>query len=68
MASRLHDTIVELVWKAAHNNPNYGMRELKMIHSMHPTVNLDLLKRVYHHAKRAPKKVDWDVLKARVTQ
>ena len=68
MASRLHDTIVELVWKASHNNPNYGIRELKVIHSMHPSIDLNLLKRVYHHAKRSPKQVDWDVLKARVTQ
>ena len=69
MASRsLHNTIVELVWKAAHNNPSYGMKELRMIQSMHPTVDMDLLKRVYGHAKRSPKQVDWDVLRARVTQ
>ena len=56
------------MWKAAHNNPNYGMRELLIIQSMHPTVDMDILKREYGHAKRSPKQVDWDVLRARVTQ
>jgi hypothetical protein len=29
---------------------------------------MDLLKRVYGHAKRSPKQVNWDILKSKVTQ
>jgi hypothetical protein len=68
MASRkLSDTIFELVWKAAHNNPGYGMKELNLIQSMHPTLDMNTLKKVMGHAKRTPKNVEWNIIKARST-
>ena len=40
MTKALSDIITEFVWNAAHNNKKYGIRELKVIQSMHPTVEM----------------------------
>ena len=67
MASKnLSDTIFELVWKAS-RNPGFGLKQLQIIQSMHPTLDINTLKKVMGHAKRTPKNVEWDIIKARST-
>ena len=66
MTKVLSDIITEFVWTAAHNNKNYGIKELKVIQGMHPTVNLTTLKKIVQHAQRAPKSVDWDIVKQKI--
>ena len=68
MSKALSDIITEFVWKAAHNNPKYGTRELKMIQSMHPTVDMLLLRKIVQHAQRTPKSVDWNIIRQRMVQ
>ena len=68
MTKLLSDIITEFVWNAAHNNKNYGIRELKIIQSMHPTVDLKTLKKIVQHAQRTPKTVDWDIIRQRMVQ
>ena len=41
MSKTLSDIITEFVWKAAHNNPSYGIKELKVIQGMHPNSGYD---------------------------
>ena len=66
MTKVLSDIITEFVWTAAHNNKKYGIRELKVIQGMHPTVNLTTLKKIVQHAQRTPKSVDWDIVKQKI--
>ena len=68
MSKTLSDIITEFVWKAAHNNPKYGLRELKIIQSMHPTVDLKTLKKIVQHAQRTPKSVNWEIIRQRIIQ
>jgi len=67
MSTNLHAIITEFVWNAAHNNKNYGIKELELICSMHPTVELKLLKKIVEHARRTPKSVSWDIIRQRIT-
>ena len=66
MTKVLSDIITEFVWTAAHNNKNYGIKELKVIQGMHPTVDLTTLKKIVQHAQRTPKSVDWDIVKQKI--
>ncbi len=66
MTKSLSDIITEFVWTAAHNNRKYGLRELKVIQSMHPSVDLKILLRIVQHAQRTPKSVDWDIVKQKI--
>jgi len=68
MSKTLSDIITEFVWKAAHNNPSYGIKELKVIQGMHPTVDMTTLKKIVLHAQRTPKTVDWDIIRQRMVQ
>jgi len=68
MTKALSDIITEFVWTAAHNNKKYGMRELKIIKSMHPTVDIKILKRIVEHAQRTPKSVDWEIIRQKMIQ
>ncbi len=68
MSKALSDIITELVWTAAHNNKNYGIKELENIKSMHPTVDMKVLKRIVQHAKRTPKSVDWEIIRQKMIQ
>tara|TARA_Y200000002_G_scaffold379161_1_gene387893 strand:+ start:134 stop:352 length:219 start_codon:yes stop_codon:yes gene_type:complete len=58
----LSDIITEFVWTAAHNNKKYGLKELKIIQSMHPSIDINTLQRIILHAKRTPKEVSWDIV------
>jgi hypothetical protein len=40
---------------------------LNLIQSMHPTLDMNTLKKVMGHAKRTPKNVEWNIIKARST-
>jgi len=62
MTKSLGDIITEFVWTAAHNNKKYGLKELQVIKSMHPDVDVKTLQRIVQHAKRTPKQVCWDIL------
>lgn len=66
MTKSLSDIITEFVWTAAHNNRKYGMKELEIIHSMHPSVDLKLLMRIVRHAQRTPKEVSWDIVSQKI--
>ena len=68
MSKTLSDIITEFVWTAAHNNKNYGIKELKVIQGMHPTVDMTTLKKIVLHAQRTPKTVDWDIIRQRMVQ
>ena len=68
MTKLLSDIITEFVWNAAHNNKNYGIRELKIIQSMHPTVDMTTLKKIVQHAQRTPKSVNWEIIRQRIIQ
>lgn len=68
MSKSLSDIITEFVWTAAHNNRKYGLKELKVIQSMHPSVNIKTLLRIVQHAQRTPKSVDWQVIKQKMIQ
>ena len=68
MSKTLSDIITEFVWTAAHNNPKYGIKELKVIQGMHPTVDMVTLKKIVQHAKRTPKSVNWEIIKQRMIQ
>ena len=68
MTKALSDIITEFVWTAAHNNKKYGLRELKIIQSMHPSVDIKTLQRIVQHAKRTPKGVNWDIIKQKMIQ
>ena len=68
MTKALSDIITELVWTAAHNNKTYGIRELKLIQSMHPTVDMKTLKKIVQHAQRTPKTVEWEIIRQRMIQ
>ena len=68
MSKSLSDIITEFVWNAAHNNKNYGIKELKVIQGMHPTVDMTTLKKIVQHAQRTPKSVNWEIIKQRMIQ
>ena len=68
MSKSLSDIITEFVWTAAHNNRKYGLKELKVIQGMHPSVNIKTLLRIVQHAQRTPKSVDWQVIKQKMVQ
>ena len=68
MSKSLSDIITEFVWTAAHNNRKYGLKELKVIQGMHPSVNIKTLLRIVQHAQRTPKSVDWQVIKQKMIQ
>ena len=68
MSKTLSDIITEFVWTAAHNNKNYGIKELKVIQGMHPTVDMTTLKKIVQHAQRTPKSVNWEIIKQRMIQ
>jgi hypothetical protein len=42
------------------------MKELEIIHSMHPSVDLKLLMRIVQHAQRTPKEVSWDIVSQKI--
>ena len=54
--------------KDEYNNKKYGIRELKVIQSMHPTVDMATLKKIVQHAKRTPKRVNWEIIRQRMIQ
>ena len=66
MTKSLSDIIIEFVWTAAHNNRNYGAKELEIIHSMHSSVDMKLLMRIVQHAQRTPKEVSWDIVSQKI--
>tara|TARA_B100000965_G_scaffold125470_1_gene104181 strand:+ start:1577 stop:1783 length:207 start_codon:yes stop_codon:yes gene_type:complete len=66
MSKSLSDIITEFVWTAAHNNRKYGLKELKVIQSMHPSVDIKTLQRIVQHAKRTPKEVSWDIVSQKI--
>ena len=66
MSKSLSDIITEFVWTAAHNNRKYGLKELKVIQGMHPSVDLKTLLRIVQHAQRTPKSVDWDIVRQKI--
>lgn len=66
MSKNLSDIITEFVWTAAHNNRKYGLKELKVIQGMHPSVDLKTLLRIVQHAQRTPKSVDWDIVRQKI--
>ena len=68
MTKSLGDIITEFVWTAAHNNRKYGLKELQVIKSMHPDVDIKTLQRIVQHAKRTPKGVNWDIIKQKMVQ
>ena len=68
MSKSLSDIITEFVWNAAHNNKKYGLKELQVIKSMHPSVDIKILQRIVQHAKRTPKGVNWDIIKQKMIQ
>ena len=68
MSKTLSDIITEFVWTAAHNNKNYGIKELKVIQGMHPTVDMTTLKKIVQHAQRTPKSVNWEIIRQRMIQ
>ena len=68
MSKSLSDIITEFVWTAAHNNRKYGLKELKVIQSMHPSVDIKTLLRIVQHAQRTPKSVDWQIIKQKIIQ
>ena len=68
MSKSLSDIITEFVWTAAHNNRKYGLKELKVIQGMHPTVDMTTLKKIVQHAKRTPKSVNWEIIRQRMIQ
>ena len=68
MSKSLSDIITEFVWTAAHNNRKYGLKELKVIQGMHPSVDIKTLLRIVQHAQRTPKSVDWQVIKQKMVQ
>tara|TARA_B100001142_G_C13711612_1_gene413990 strand:- start:243 stop:449 length:207 start_codon:yes stop_codon:yes gene_type:complete len=66
MTKSLSAIITEFVWTAAHNNRNYGIKELEIIHSMHSSVDMKLLMRIVQHAQRTPKEVSWDIVSQKI--
>ena len=66
MSKTLSDIITEFVWKFHTIIPSYGIRELKVIQGMHPTVDMTTLKKIVQHAQRTPKTVDWDIIRQRM--
>jgi len=66
MTKSLSEIITEFVWTAAHNNRNYGAKELEIIHSMHSTLDMKLLMRIVQHAQRTPKEVSWDIVSQKI--
>jgi len=68
MTKSLGDIITEFVWTAAHNNKKYGLKELQLIKSMHPSVDIKTLQRIVQHAQRTPKGVNWDIIKQKMVQ
>ena len=62
--SDLSDAITEMIWTAAHNNKDYGLKEGKVL-SVTLNVPLSTIMKVINHAKRTPKGVDWDIIKSR---
>ena len=68
MTKSLGDIITEFVWTAAHNNRKYGLKELQVIKSMQPDVDIKTLQRIVQHAKRTPKGVNWDIIRQRIGQ
>ena len=68
MTKSLGDIITEFVWTAAHNNRKYGLKELQVIESMHPDVDIKTLQRIVQHAQRTPKGVNWDIIKQKMVQ
>tara|TARA_S200000501_G_C20305450_1_gene517747 strand:- start:157 stop:363 length:207 start_codon:yes stop_codon:yes gene_type:complete len=68
MSKTLSDIITEFVWTAAHNNKKYGLKELQVIKSMHPSVDIKTLQRIVQHAQRTPKGVNWDIIRQKMVQ
>ncbi len=68
MTKSLGDIFTEFVWTAAHNNKKYGLKELQVIKSMHPSVDIKTLQRIVQHAKRTPKSVNWEIIRQRMIQ
>jgi len=66
MTKSLGDIITEFVWTAAHNNKKYELKELQVIKSMHPDVDVKTLQRIVQHAKRTPKQVSWDIVSQKI--
>ena len=60
----LGDGITELIWKAAHNNKNYGLSEAQVL-SETLGVPVKVIMKIVNHAQRTPKGVDWDIIKNR---
>jgi len=60
----LNDNITELIWKAAHNNKSYGVKEAEVV-SKALGIPLNVILKVINHAQRTPKGVEWDIIKSR---
>jgi len=60
----LGDGITELIWKAAHNNKNYGLSEAQVL-SETLGVPVKVIMKIVNHAQRTPKGVEWDIIKNR---
>ena len=59
---------ISLIEYTINNLRNYGIKELKVIQGMHPTVDMTTLKKIVLHAQRTPKTVDWDIIRQRMVQ
>jgi len=55
------DGIFEMVWKAAHHDPNYNEQHASLVASMH-SIPVDTLMKVVRHAQRTPRTVEWNTI------
>ncbi len=62
--SELSDAITEMIWTAAHNNKDYGLKEAKVL-SETLKVPVKTIMKIIQHGRRTPKGVDWDIVKSR---
>lgn len=53
------NNIFEMVWNAAHHDPNYDRKHALVVASMHK-IPITTLMKVVKHAQRSPKSVEWN--------
>ena len=53
------NSIFEMVWNAAHHDPDYGEQHASVVASMHK-IPITTLMKVVRHAQRTPKSVEWN--------
>ena len=62
--SDLSDAITEMIWTAAHNNKDYGLKEAKVLSEV-LNVPVKTIMKIIQHGRRTPRGVDWDIVKSR---